>query len=183
MKALKFYSSWYPKTWMPPSTNFNVKYLSSENQAHLKFVAKTCKKLARSLFHTMGKYQAKLEYEQLILANFVDIGTDLFVMAASLAYAEQLMKKSKEAGTPDTTPDELANLFCLNARQRIAANFNAVKHNHNKVFGKIARNLMDRKYAWLATDVYDDVPPKYRDYPKNTPAMPEIEAPKEAAVK
>ena len=183
MKAFKFYSSWYPKTWMPPSTNFNVKYLSSDNQAHLKFTAKTCKKLARSLFHTMGKYQAKLEYEQLILANFVDIGTDLFVMSAALAYAEHLMKKSKEAGALDTTPDELANLFCLNARQRIAANFKAVKHNHNKVFGKIARNLMDRKYDWLATDVYDDVPPKYRDYAKNIPAEPEVEAPKAAAVK
>lgn len=36
----------------------------------------------------MAKFGPKLEFEQLILANFVDIGVDLFTMASSLAYAE-----------------------------------------------------------------------------------------------
>lgn len=165
MKAAKFYIGWYPKLWLPASTNFQVKYLSAENRAHLAFASRTCKKLARTLFHTMGKWQAKLEYEQLILANFVDIGVDLFVMAACLAYAENLLAKDPN----NQGPQELANLFCQNARERIAANFQAVKKNHNHSFKKIANALMDGKYRWLAMDVYNEIPPKYRDYEKNLP--------------
>lgn len=165
MKAAKFYATWYPKTWLPPSTNFNVKHLSGANRGHLAYAAKTCKKLARSLFHTMGKWQAKLEYEQLILANYVDIGCDLFVMSACLAYAEYLTAQNPN----DSGPQDLADLFCKNARQRIAANFKAVKKNHNYAFKKVANALMDGKYRWLAMDVYNDLPPKYRDYAKNLP--------------
>lgn len=170
-KAFKFYAAWYPKTWMPASTNFQVKHLSSVNRDHLTFVAKTCKRLARSLFHTMGKWQAKLEYEQVILGNFVDIGTDLFVMAASLAFAESLLAKNPN----DKTPEELADLFCKNARERIVANFKAVKKNHNHAFKKVANSLMDGKYDWLAMDVYGDLPPAYRDYLKNAPQPHAVE--------
>jgi hypothetical protein len=41
----------------------------------------------------MGRYQTKLEEEQLILANYVDIGVDLFVMASCLSYAEYCLTK------------------------------------------------------------------------------------------
>jgi len=163
LKAIKFYVAWYPKTWMPASTDFNVKHLNSTNRDHLAFAAKTCKRLARTLFHTMAKWQAKLEYEQLILGNFVDIGTDMFVMAATLAYAEHLLGQNPE----DQTPQELADLFCKNARQRIAANFKAAKKNHNRSYKKVASLLMDGKLRWLGADAYNDVPLKYRDYAKN----------------
>ena len=165
MKAFKFYATWYPKVWLPASTDFQVKHLNSVNRGHLSYTAKTCKKLARSIFHTMGRWQAKLEYEQLILANYVDIGVDLFVMAACLAYAENLTAKNPS----DSGPQDLADLFCKNARQRIANNFKLVKKNHNRTFKKVANDLMDGKYRWLAIDVYNDLPPKYRDYAKNLP--------------
>ncbi len=163
MKAMKFYAGWYPKTWMPPSIDFNVKHLNAQNRDHLRNAAKTCKKLARALFHTMGKWQAKLEFEQLLLGNFVDIGTDLFVMAATLAYTENVLSKNPN----DQTAQELCDLFCKNARVRIAANFRAVKSNHNHVYKKIAKDIMEGKYSWLVSDVYTELPPKYRDYEKN----------------
>ncbi len=176
MNAAKFYISWYPKTWMPANTNFNVKHLNAANRDHLVFCAKTCKRLARRLFHTMAKYQAKLEYEQILLGNFVEIGTHLFVMAASLAFAEHLLAKNPN----DQTPQELADLFCKNARQHIDAQFRAVKKNHNYLYRKVAKNLMDGKYAWLANDIYDGVPPKYRDYAKNAPKPHKVEDMQEA---
>ena len=162
-KAAKFYMGWYPKLWLPASTNFDVKHLHSGNIGHLGYVAKTCKRLARSLFHTMGKYKEKLEFEQLILANFVDIGVDLFVMGAVLAQAEHLMQKNPS----DQTPQDLADLFCKNARVRIEQNFRAVRSNHNGTFNKVADNLMAGKYRWMAKDVYGDLPPGYRDFEKN----------------
>ncbi len=151
-KAVKFYASWYPKLWLPSGTNYNVKHLSPACQDHLQFVDSACRKLARSLFHTMGKYREKLEYEQLILANFVEVGVDLFAMGASLAYAEYLIGQNPG----DSSPQELADLYCANARDRIAENFRAVKHNHNHQFSAVTNSLMDGKFGWLSTDIVED---------------------------
>lgn len=164
LNAFKFYARWYPGVWMPAGTDFDVHHLSGPNQAHLAFVARTAKKMARRLFHTMGKYKEKLETEQLLLANFVNIGVDLFAMAATLAHAEHVLSKNPH----DDTPNELANLFCANARERIDANFRQVKQNHNGLYGKVADSLMQGKYRWLGErDVYTDFPPAYRNYAEN----------------
>ncbi|MCK5862997.1 MAG: acyl-CoA dehydrogenase family protein [Candidatus Hydrogenedentes bacterium] len=175
-KLFKFYSVWYPSTYMPASTNFKVSKLSSTNKAHLAYVAKTCKKLARTIFHTMGKYQLKLEYEQIILSNYVDIGTDLFVMASSLSYAEHLLKENPD----DSTPQELVDLFCSEAKRRIKSNFAMAKQGkHNKKYNKVAGQLMDGKLRWLAKDAITEPPPKYRDYAKNDYEHPETKLTKE----
>jgi hypothetical protein len=163
MKAAAFYATWLPKVFMPVGAP-EVRKLNSANRGHLHFAAKTCKRLARNLFFTMGKYQAKMEYEQIILGNFVDIGTDLFVMAATLSYADSLLSKNPA----DQTPQELADLFCREARKRIEANFKAVKSNHNKSYKKVANLLMDGELSWLADGGMDNpIPPAYRDYAKN----------------
>lgn len=163
LTAVKFYAGWYPKTWMPASVDFKVSQLGGANRGHLAFAAKTCKKLARKMFHTMAKFGPKLEYEQIILGNFVDIGVDLFVMSACLAHAEALLA----ANPADKTPDGLADLFCQGARERIARNFAAIGKNHNKLFNKTAGKLMKGELDWMVTDVYADLPPAYRNYADN----------------
>ncbi len=179
--AMKFYIKWYPKLWLPSSINFNVKKLNATNRDHLKYAAKTCKKLARSIFHTMAKYGPKLEYEQLILGNYVDIGVDLYVMGCCLSYAEYLLNNNPE--DPDSIQD-LADLFCKNARQRIENNFRAVKHNHNYMYRKVGDKLLEGKYRWLAElDAYKGLPPKYRDYEKNLPIQPQLEESQKVEVK
>lgn len=169
MKALKFYMKWYPSTYMPASTNFNVSNLNSANKSHLAYASKTCKKLARKIFHTMALYGPKLEVEQVILGNFVDIGTDLFVMSAALSYAESLLK----ANPSDQTPQELADLFCCEAKRRIEANFKVAKKNHNRKYNKVAKMLMEGQLQWLAKDAITEIPPKYRDFAKNDYEHPE----------
>jgi len=159
-KFLPFYMSWYPKQWLPAGVQPNVKHLNGANQAHLQFIAKRSKRLARTMFHTMVKYQQKLEREQMILANFVDIGTDLFAMAATLSYADALMG----SGGDKESLQDLVDLFCTDARKRIDENFKAVGSNHNHKYTKIAKHLMAGKYEWFCDGVYDDVPPGYRKY-------------------
>ncbi len=179
-KIFAFYSTWYPSTYLPASGNFNIRKLSGENQAHLSYVAKTCKKLARKIFHTMGKYQLKLEFEQVILGNFVDIGTDLFVMASALSYAEHLLNENPD----DQTPQELVDLFCCEARRRIEINFALAKQGaHNKKYNKVAGKLMDGKLRWLAKDANTDVPSKYRDFANNDYEHPETKLTRELAEK
>jgi len=159
-KFLPFYASWYPKQWLPGGVQPNVKHLNGGNQAHLQYVAKASKRLARTMFHTMVKYQQKLEREQMILANFVDIGADLFAMSATLSYAEALMGQ----GNDKESLQDLADLLCCDARKRIEDNFKAVKTNHNAKYTRIANHVMANKYDWFCDGVYEDVPPGYRKY-------------------
>jgi hypothetical protein len=117
----------------------------------------------------MAKYQQKLEKEQLVLANFVDIGTDLFVMAATLAHAERVLRDDPK----NQSVQSLADLFCRNARERIRTNFRQAKKNHNALFSSVADKVLDEEYAWLVHGVYTESPPvsAYR-----FPNIPEDEA-------
>ena len=171
MNMLKFYAGWYPKLWLPASKDFKVKHLSAVNRQHLGFCAKNCKILGRRIFHTMAKYGPKLEYEQLLLANAVEIGVQIFVMAATLANAERLMANNPD----DKSPDELADLFCREARQIIANNYRLLKKNHNKVYGKVTNGVMEGRYDWLVDDVYNELPPSVRDWQKNAPKPHKVE--------
>jgi hypothetical protein len=140
MKAAGFYSTWLPKLFMPETGHhFDAKHLNEVNRKHLSYAGKTSKLLARRLFATMAKYGPKLEKEQLILGNFVDIGVDLFVMATTLSYADHLLVQNPA----DESPQELADLFCREARRRIEANFRAVKSNNNRSYRKVAGLFMD----------------------------------------
>jgi alkylation response protein AidB-like acyl-CoA dehydrogenase len=159
-QAAKFYAGWYPKLWLPASIDFNTKNLNAESMDNLGFIASAAKKMARTIFHTMGKFREKLEFEQILLGDFVEIGVDLFSMSAVLAHAEQLIGQNPS----DTSPQELANLFCKNARKRIAEHFRAVKKNHNKKYREVGDGLLDGKYDWLMTGMYDNYAPSMRDW-------------------
>ena len=93
----------------------------------------------------MAKYGPKLEKEQIILGNFVDIGVDLFVMGSTLSYADYLVATNPA----DQSPQELADLFCREARRRIEGNFRAVKSNFNRSYNKVA-GPADGRQARLA---------------------------------
>lgn len=183
-KAAGFYAKWYPKLFVPTSQDFDVKYLNPTNQGHLPYIERTARRLAKKLFHTMGKYKEKLEFEQILLGNFVDIGVDLFVMASTLAFAEYKLAVNPS----DPSPQMLADLVCKNARRRIAQNFRNVGKNHNPAYQKIADALMDGDFEWMYTDIYPDVPVHWKDVPRSdgkdgnfTPRGAEVQAPEPSA--
>lgn len=157
-EAVKFYAKWYPKVWLPASVSLDVRNLSPRNQDHVMYVARTSKRLARKMFHTMAKYKQKLEREQLILQAFVDIGTDLFAMAATLARAEHELKNRPH----DDDLQNMIDLFCTNARQRIKENFKTVKQNTGKACYKMSTAFMEGNFEWMVTDTYTDFPPANR---------------------
>nr|HQH52611.1 hypothetical protein [Candidatus Hydrogenedentota bacterium] len=176
-EALTFYAKWYPKVLLPTSVSLNVRHLSPKNQDHVIFVARTCKKLARTLFHTMAKYRQKLEREQLVLQALVDIGTDLFAMAALLLRTEHELK----ARTDDEQLQDMADLFCMNARKRIKDNFKNLRRTQGKAIYKVAKAFMEGKYRWMLEGVYSNFPPASRPARITLPAelakaeQPELE--------
>ncbi|NCF70849.1 MAG: DNA polymerase II, partial [Chlamydiales bacterium] len=146
---LKFYSKWYPTLYFPAQSSFDVKHLNSKNLAHLRYIAKTAKRLGRGLFHTMQKYQKKLEKEQVLLQQYVDIGTDLFAMACSLARAEHISALKPT----DSSCQELVDLFCSQARDRIEACFKKVGTNHNAKMGQVSSHVLQGSFDWMCENV------------------------------
>ena len=158
-KFIPFYATWLPKQYMPAQSSFKVQNLDSTNQRHLAFIAKHSKRLARTMFFSMAKYQQRLEREQLIMSNFVDIGTDLFAMSAILSYTDGHLGQVDDGDKQAL--QELCDLFCSDARDRIADNFKAVKKNHNKKYSAIAKHAMANKYEWLCEGTYKGISPGY----------------------
>ncbi len=179
LDAAKFYMGWYPKQWLPAGAP-QAQHLNNANQQHLAYCSRTAKRLARSLFHTMARFGPKLEFEQLILANYVEIGTELFAMASALAYGEHLLGKDGD----DAALQDLVDLFCRDARKRIEANFASVGANHNQLYNKVTSHLMEGKYEKLVWDTYLEDPPFCQQETVtewNAAPMPTRKAPEPAA--
>lgn len=146
LKAGVFYATWLPTTFFPAFAPSNVKHLSSTNRGHLAFVARTCKRLARRMFWPMAVYGPKLERKTLILARFVDVGTDLYAMAASLARAEMLLAQDPT----NKTINDVVDLFCRIARRRIHTNFKLVwKRSHDNLIDKVGKELLEGQLTWM----------------------------------
>ena len=55
---------------------------------HMRFVERSSRKLARSTFYGMSRWQDRLERKQGFLFRVVDIGAELFAMSASCVRAQ-----------------------------------------------------------------------------------------------
>jgi alkylation response protein AidB-like acyl-CoA dehydrogenase len=141
-KILKFYSKWYPKQYF--FTDNSYKDLG-ELAEYFQFVNSYAHVLARKIIYYMGKYQQNLEKKQLILARLVDIGTLLFVMAATTSYAKGLVDKKPG----DKTPIDLAHHFNKSAIHQIKHLFHELDDNVDRSINKLAPLVLDNKIQWL----------------------------------
>ncbi len=146
------YALWYPKQWFFRTVATETRQVPGKLKRHISFVNRTSHRLARDLFHAMMFYQQGLEKKQRLLGRIVNIGTDLFAMAATCSRAALLVSKSPS----DTGPVELADLFCRDARKRIRGHFRSLFLNDDACAYQIARNMLDGKYRWLEEGI---IPP------------------------
>jgi hypothetical protein len=117
---------------------------------HVRFAERRARKLARSLAYAMGRFGPKLEKKQSVLFRMVDIGAELFAMAATCAYARKLEREGDKGAT------ELAHIFCLGAQRRVDALFDRVFDNDDDANYRTAQRVLDGKFTWLERDI---VPP------------------------
>lgn len=146
-----YYLCWYPTLLLPSFGASNINELPYRLKKHLFFVQRTTKRLARTMFLKMLSYQTKLESKQNILGRFVDIGTDLFAISAICSYATHLDKLKRQEG--GSSPIELADLFCCEAKTRIARNFQDIRCNQDKLTNAIARKFLNKEFEWLENEI------------------------------
>src|SRR5437762_14125979 len=125
VRATLYYAWWYTSRWL--GWGYWPNYAGFGPLAgHLRYVERTARRLARGVFHAMMRFGPKLEYRQAVLFRLVDVGAELFAMAATCARAQWLLRRDSTTGKRAV---ELADLFCRQARGRIEAKFKRLWRN------------------------------------------------------
>jgi len=142
VRTAVFYAGWYPSRYFgwgrwPRYAGFGTL------AGHVRFAERMSRKLARTTFHAMVRFGPRLEKRQSVLFRLVDVGAELFAIAAACSRAELLRRK----GQPEAV--ELADLFCKYARRRVRAIFRTVFANDDVATYRVAREVLDGKYKWL----------------------------------
>lgn len=153
IQAGLYYLFWYPTLLLPSFGAAKLNDLPHPLKEHILFAQRAAKRLARIMFLKMLVYQKKLESRQNILGRFVDIGTDLFAISAICSYAANL----KEEAEGSASPIELADLFCCEAKTRIARNFKDIHRNQDKMYSSIAKKFLSGEYEWLENDIITEL--------------------------
>jgi alkylation response protein AidB-like acyl-CoA dehydrogenase len=124
---------------------------------HLRFVERSSRRLARQTFYGMSRWQAGLEHRQGFLARIVDIGAELFAMAATCSRAEMLRVDAEFTGQPEhgKAAYDLADAFCEQSRLRVAELFHRLWHNTDDLDRTVARQTLEGAYTFLEHGVLD----------------------------
>ena len=152
LKAGQFYAKWFPSLMHGEGQRPSAYDEFGPLAGHLRYAERSSRKLARSTFYAMGRYQAKLEHKGALLGRIVDIGSELYAIACACTYA------STRAGEDPENREaifELAGLFCGQARRRAERLFNELFANDDDDQYQRAQAILDGRYEFFEDDVLD----------------------------
>ncbi|MEU4516131.1 acyl-CoA dehydrogenase family protein [Nonomuraea wenchangensis] len=148
-RAGRFYAGWLPTLVAGAGTLPGGYAAFGPLAAHLRFVERTSRKLARSTFYAMSRWQGRLEHRQAFLGRVVDIGAELFAMTAVCVKAEG---DSADLGR---RPYELADTFCHQARRRVDTLLDRLWDNTDARDVRLARYVLEGRYDFVEEGVLD----------------------------
>jgi alkylation response protein AidB-like acyl-CoA dehydrogenase len=149
-----FYAKWLPKLVAGPGrlpTSYGEFKHEVDLSGHLRYVERTSRKLARSTFYAMSRWQGRMESKQGFLGRIVDIGAELFAMSAACVRAEHLRAR----GENGREAYQLADVFCRQARIRIEELFTRLWTNTDDLDRKVVKGVLSGTYAWLEQGIVD----------------------------
>ena len=150
-QAGAFYATWYPAKWV--GWGRWPRYAEFGSLArHVRYVERTSRKLARAIFHAMVRFGPKLERKQMVLFRAVDVGAELFAMAAACSRANMLAKQGEKGALA------LADLFCREARRRIAGHFRELFGPLDDRTYRVAMQVLRGEHRWLEQGIIDPWP-------------------------
>jgi len=139
-----FYATWYPRLWFGLRGRLGYGEFGPL-AAHLRFVDRASRKLARTLFHCMVRFGPKLEKRQAVLGRLVEIGAELLAITAACSRAQAMVKRDPA----NRGPVELADLFSRQARRRVEDRFAAVFDNDDVAAYTVAQQVLRNEHTWL----------------------------------
>ncbi|MBI5708735.1 MAG: acyl-CoA dehydrogenase family protein [Candidatus Eisenbacteria bacterium] len=149
-RAGAFYAAWYPGRWLgwgrwPRYAGFGPL------AAHVRWIERSARRLARAQFHLMVANGPALERRQAQLFRCVDAGAELFAMSATCVRA---VRDASPAGADDSAL-ELADLFCRLARRRVERLFDGLRSNDDPESYRVARGALEGRFAWLEQGIVE----------------------------
>ncbi|MEU0369454.1 acyl-CoA dehydrogenase family protein [Streptomyces sp. NPDC006283] len=154
--AAAFYARWLPKLVTGPGQlpRTYAEFHPAGHRdlsTHLRYVERNSRKLARSTFYAMSRWQGRMETKQGFLGRIVDIGAELFAMSAACVRAE-LLRTSEEHGREAY---QLADAFCRQARIRVEELFTRLWSNTDDLDRKVVNGVLSGTYTWLEDGIVD----------------------------
>ncbi|MFE9255985.1 acyl-CoA dehydrogenase family protein [Streptomyces sp. NPDC006879] len=155
-RAAGFYARWLPKLAAGPG-QLPVSYREfhppghPDLAAHLRYVERGSRRLARSSFYAMSRWQGRMESKQGFLGRLVDIGAELFAMSAACVRAEHL----RASGDHGREAYQLADAFCQQSRLRVEELFGRLWNNTDDLDHKLVDGVLGGAYDWLERGVVD----------------------------
>src|SRR5690606_37430106 len=149
-RAAQFYSAWLPGLYAGAGTVPTSYARFGALAGHMRFVERASRRLARSTFYGMTRWQGGLEHRQGFLGRVVDIGAELFAMTAVCLRAQM---QDADGSAPGAT--RLANAYCRQARLTVARLFRELWVNTDASDETIAREVLDGEHTWLEEGVLD----------------------------
>jgi alkylation response protein AidB-like acyl-CoA dehydrogenase len=152
-QAGRFYARWLP-TLVTGEGQHPRSYAEFGMLApHLRYVERASRKLARTTFYGMARWQGRLERKQGFLGRLVDIGAELFAMSAVCVRAQ--MDATDAPSERGRTGAELAAAFCVQSRVRCEELFSQLWRNADQADAALARRVMSGRYTWLEQGILD----------------------------
>jgi alkylation response protein AidB-like acyl-CoA dehydrogenase len=145
-KAGGFYARWLPKLVAGPGQLPRSYAEFGDLAGHLRYVERGSRKLARSTFYAMSRWQGRMETKQGFLGRIVDIGAELFAMSAACVRADML-------GTPAAR--QLADAFCRQSRIRVEELFGRLWTNTDAIDARVVDGVLGGAYTWLEEGIVD----------------------------
>ena len=151
VRSALFYGWWYPSRWI--GWSYWPKYAEFGSLApHVRFVERSARRLARGVFHAMMRFGPKLELRQGVLFRLVDVGAELFAMAATCSRAALLLREDPTAGAHAM---KVADVFCRQARGRVRAKFQGLWRNEDVPTYTVAQEVLKGEHLWLERGMVD----------------------------
>ncbi|TLS40793.1 acyl-CoA dehydrogenase [Streptomyces montanus] len=151
-----FYARWLPKLVAGPGQlprSYGEFHPAGhvDLSGHLRYVERSARKLARSTFYAMSRWQGRMETKQGFLGRIVDIGAELFAMSAACVRAE-LLRTTEDHGREAY---QLADAFCRQSRIRVEELFDRLWTNTDELDHKVVKGVLSGTYTWLEEGVID----------------------------
>jgi alkylation response protein AidB-like acyl-CoA dehydrogenase len=179
LRAAGFYARWLPTLVAGPGMRRSGYSEFGSLAEHLRFVERGSRRLARSLFYGMARWQEGLERRQVFLGRLVDVGAELFAMSAACVRAAMLVEPGggpgpgggagsilgapsydgANPGADGGAAVELADLFCRGSRRRVERLFAELWDNDDDDNYQMAQRVLEGRYAWAEQGVMDPAGP------------------------